>query len=45
MKLEWGDTESFYNYILTFGDKAEILSPETYRKEFKKLAKKIFEVY
>ena len=43
--FEWSDTESFYNYILTFGDKAEILSPEQYRKEFKKLAKKIFECY
>ena len=43
--FEWNDTESFYNYILTFGDKAEIISPDNYRREFKKLVKKIFEIY
>lgn len=41
----WSDVPSFYQYILTFGDKAEILSPEAYRKEFSNLLKKIQSIY
>ena len=41
IEFEWDDTASFYQYILTFSDKAEILSPESYRREFARLVKKI----
>ena len=45
MTFTWSDTESFYRYILTYGDKAEIISPKEYRKEFAELIKSISEIY
>ncbi len=45
MTFTWSDAESFYRYILTYGDKAEIISPEEYRREFSELLKKITENY
>ncbi|MGN0696534.1 MAG: helix-turn-helix transcriptional regulator [Oscillospiraceae bacterium] len=41
LSFTWSDVPSFYQYILTFGDKAEILAPEEYRKEFYELLKDI----
>lgn len=41
----WSDIPSFYSYILSFGDKAEILSPNEYRIGFHELVKRISEKY
>ena len=41
----WSDLPSFFQYVLTFGDKAEIISPKKYREEYKELVKKIYEKY
>lgn len=41
LRFTWSDISSFYQYILTFGDKAEIISPIEYRKEFSELLKSI----
>ncbi len=41
----WSDVPSFYRYILTFGDMAEIISPPEYRREFLELLKKIQKNY
>lgn len=45
LEFTWADVPSFYSYILSFGDKAEILSPEEYRADFHKLLKRISEKY
>ena len=45
LRFTWLDVQSFYQYILTFGDNAEIISPMEYRKEFAELLKKIAEKY
>lgn len=45
LRFTWLDVPSFYQYILTFGDNAEIISPMEYRKEFAELLKKIAEKY
>ena len=45
LTFTWSDIPSFYRYILSFGDKAEILSPEKCRREFRELIKNIFEKY
>lgn len=45
MTFTWSDVRSFYQYILTYGDKAEIISPEEYRKEFAELIKSISGIY
>ncbi len=45
MTFTWSDVQSFYKYILTYGDKAEIISPEEYRLEFSLLLKKISDNY
>ena len=45
MEFTWSDKHSFFNYILTFGDSAEIVSPPEYRQEFAELAKKIYSKY
>ncbi|MCH5323618.1 MAG: YafY family transcriptional regulator [Eubacterium sp.] len=45
LDYSWSDAPSFYDYILGFGDKAEILSPEEYRKEFAEIVKRVAEKY
>ncbi len=45
MTFQWSDIPAFYKYILSFGDKAEIISPEKYRQEFKELVKKTLKKY
>ncbi|MCI5753003.1 MAG: YafY family transcriptional regulator [Oscillospiraceae bacterium] len=45
LSFTWSDVPSFYQYILTFGDKAEIISPEEYRKGFAELLKNIGKKY
>lgn len=41
----WTDAASFFEWVLTYGDKAEILSPENYRRDFAKLVKRIAKKY
>ncbi len=41
----WSDVPAFYQYILSFGDKAEIISPDNYRKEFAEILKNMHEHY
>ncbi len=41
----WSDVSSFYEYILSFGDKAEILAPESYREGFLELLNKMLSLY
>lgn len=41
----WSDVPSFFQYILTFGDKAEIISPIEYREQLKELVKSIYDKY
>lgn len=43
--VTWSDPESFYQYISTFGDKAEIIAPKEYREEYKRIIKSIYEKY
>ncbi len=45
MDFTWSDKHSFFNYILTFGDSAEIVLPPEYRQEFGALAKRIYSKY
>lgn len=45
LTFTWSDVPSFYQYILSFGDKAEIIFPEEYRQEFKELLKNILKKY
>ena len=45
MEFTWSDKQSFFSYILTFGDRVEIVSPQEYRQEFAELAKKIYSKY
>ncbi len=45
LKFTWSDVPSFYQYILSFGDKAEIISPMEYRREFGELLKRISDQY
>ena len=45
LTFTWSDVPSFYSYILSFGDKAEILSPKEYCNEFRELVKRILEKY
>lgn len=41
----WSNIPAFYQYILSFGDQAEIVSPMKYRKNFKKILKKMLNNY
>ncbi|MBQ8968033.1 YafY family protein [Ruminococcus sp.] len=41
----WSDVPSFYRYILTFGEMAEIISPRGYREGFRELTEKILSKY
>lgn len=43
--FNWSDTSSLFTYILTFGDKAEIISPKKLRQEFVCFAEKILKIY
>lgn len=45
LDFTWSDIESLYNYILTFGDKAEIISPDNIRNEYIGYLKKILGRY
>lgn len=45
LTFTWSDIPSFYSYILSFGDKAEIISPKESRREFRELIKRISEKY
>lgn len=45
LRFTWADVPSFYQYILSFGDTAEIISPEEYRRGFSELLKKMSEKY
>ena len=45
MDFTWSDKQSFFSYILTFGDSAEIISPSEYRQDFAELAKNIYSKY
>lgn len=41
----WSDLPAFFQFILSFGDKAEIMEPADYRKEFAEILKNIQERY
>jgi len=41
MTLTWEDEPTFYRYILSFGDSAEIVSPDEYRNGFAAIVKNI----
>ena len=41
----WSDIPAFYRYILSFDDKAEIIEPLEYRREFAELLKKMRKKY
>ncbi len=45
LSFTWSDELSFYQYILTFGSQAEIISPIAYRERFRLLLKEIAEKY
>lgn len=45
IELNWEDEPSLYRYILSYGDKAEIISPEKYRSGFAKIVKSISDRY
>ncbi len=45
LHFTWSDTQSFYQYIMTFGDKAEIIEPEEFRDEFSRILKRIYSKY
>lgn len=45
LTFTWSDVPSFYRYILSFGDDAEILNPKEYREEFKELLNNIQNKY
>ena len=45
MKLSWDDAPSLFRYLLSFGNCAEILSPDEYRRNFSELVKKISDIY
>ena len=45
MDFTWSDKRSFFSYILTFGNNAEIIEPSEYRQEFAKLTKNIYRKY
>ncbi len=45
LSFTWSDEPSFYRYILTFGNQAEIISPKAYRERFCLLLQEIVEKY
>lgn len=45
INFTWADKESLFNWILTFADAAEIVSPLSFREEFAEKVRKIYEKY
>ncbi|MBQ5316462.1 MAG: YafY family transcriptional regulator [Oscillospiraceae bacterium] len=45
LTFTWSDVPAFYRYMLTFGDKAEILAPTEYRSEYLALLENIIKKY
>ena len=45
LSFTWSDEPSFYRYILTFENQAEIISPKAYRERFCLLLQEIVEKY
>ncbi|MDO4157234.1 MAG: YafY family protein [Oscillospiraceae bacterium] len=45
LSFTWSDEPSFYRYILTFGNQAEIISPKAYRERFCLLLQEIAKKY
>ena len=41
ISFTWSDLPSLFHFILSFGDKAEILEPVEYRKQFAEILKKL----
>lgn len=45
INFTWADKESLFNWILTFADAAEVISPLNFREEFVEKVKKIYKKY
>jgi predicted DNA-binding transcriptional regulator YafY len=45
LSLDYTNKDYILSWILTFGDKAEVLSPDETRNEFAQMAKNIYEMY
>lgn len=45
LRFTWSDALSFYQYILSFGEQAEIVSPKIFRHEFQKILEKMTKKY
>lgn len=45
VKFTWTDVPSFFEYILSFGNKAEIIYPKKYREELIKMIESINKIY
>ena len=45
LTFSWSDRPSLYEYLLGFGDHAEIIGPREFRQEFKELLKSISDKY
>lgn len=45
LTITWSDKQNFFGMILSYGDKAEIISPPELREEFSGLVKNISEIY
>ena len=41
ISFTWSDLPSLFHFILSFGDKAEILEPVEYRKQFAEILKRL----
>lgn len=41
----WADKDALFHYVLSFGDKAEIIEPAVYRQEFLRLLENMTEKY
>lgn len=45
INIKWSDKQSFFQYVLSFGDKAEILTPVEYRRDFNEFLNNIIKKY